>query len=759
MFFQEVEIVVEPDIPDFLNFSESEEDDDDESEQSDSIKSEASEEPVIKTEKFDEKFIKNEFNGKNDEIIKESPLKRIKLEKELSAESYLKSNVNITIRRITKPIKQEFQQPNVVKTGAPKPNFVLKQKPQPNSVVVKQEPQSVVFVTKDHRQVCVKQEQQSTAKPPEFVLKILQERKMLSLEQIEILRNISNSNVNLMRTPLVPEFKKFAMTLYNFSSVVYEHVRIFFNPSLPAPHLLVAGFKKSSGNPGFCREAFNTLTNLSKISKNGKNDKNLLFSMVVGEMKLKPGIQFDEKGKVYGWTDLGWNTVDGSCDLAENVFFIILTGVNNDFRIPIGYFLIGKMTGEQIASLIRMSVELTTETNVRIVSLSFEQNSAYHSLTTSLGCEFNVSQFNKLRTFFIVRSVRIYVFPEIYGIFDLIEKCLKEQKVIYYRTNVISCELDENDESQESFHTRKFWLNLKKIKEFFEIENFADKLKAQKSRKEIYDFLQSMIKYFSRLKLSPNENDLIVKSKYKKGFIGMIVSLKSLFQIGLDFVRNRINAKNFPNFRLGQQHLNLFMNNFQSNSTAYEFVTEYKKNKFPSENKSIFYNLINSSIKNINTTTKRPSAAKIKLKKKNVIKKTSKLDKSYNIDYLSTIVAAKLIKEINCETCHRFLIEENVKNSEFPLKTIENEFFYPTMNLLKICELTNKFLNESDLTHRLLIVKNVLSTIFELNVYKNMCCHALTRFGLFDHDLLLIRTIVEVYLEVRCDILEEDSVD
>lgn len=472
--------------------------------------------------------------------------------------------MNITIRRITKPIKQEFQ-------------LIKKESPQ-------------IFVKTEPKQIFIKKEipaQQHVSRPTEFILNILQKRKLLSLEQIEILRNINSTSANLMRTPWVPEFKIFAMTLYYFSSLAYDHVRKFFNSCLPYPQLILVWFKKSDGNPGFSKEAFSTLANLSKISKSEKHGKNLLFSMVVGEMKLKTGIKFDEKGKIYGWTDFGINLGEGSCDLADNVFFIILTGVNNDFRIPLGYFLVSKMTGEQMASLIRLAVEFTAEAGVRTISLNFDQGSAYRSLTTSLGCEFNVCQFNKLKTYFEVRTARIYVFPEIYGIFELIENCLRERKIIYYRKNLISFEFNEKNEQQENFHTRKFWLSLRKIKEFFEMENFADKLKAHKSRKEVYDFLQSMIKYFSRLKLSLSENDLIVKSKYKKGFIGIIICLKSLFQIGLDFVRNRINAKNFPNSRLSQQHLNLFLNNFQTNSNAYDFMTEYKKQFFTKKLKNI----------------------------------------------------------------------------------------------------------------------------------------------------------------------------
>lgn len=719
-------IVIEPDIPDFLNFSETDDeinDDDSDDEESDD----------------DDIKIKTEF--KQEEIVKESPLKRIKLENELSAESYLKSNVNITIRRITKPIKQEFQpvkiesQPIQIKKEIPVQKF------QPIPVPV----------------------QHNIYRPTESTFKLLQDRKMLSLEQIEILRNINSTAPNLMRTPGAPEFKVFAMTLYYFSSMAYEHVREFCNSSLPNPQLILAWFNKTNGQPGFSKEAFLALTNLSKFNKTENRGKNLLFSMNIGELKLKSAVKFDETdGQPYGWINFGTNFIEGNCDLAENVFFILLTGVNNNYRIPIGYFFVGTMTGAEMASLIRLAVEFTAAAGIRTISLNFEQKSNYRSMTTSLGCVFNVSQFNRLKTYFEVRNARIYVFPEIYGILESIENCLKERKTIYYRKNSINFLFDEKNELEENFHTRKFWLNLRRIKEYFEIENFADKLKGQKERKEIYDFLQSMIKYFSRLKLSLNETDLIVKSRYKKGFIGLIVCLKSLFQIGLDFVRNRINAKNFPNFRLGQRHFNLFLNNFKTNnSTAYEFMTEYKKLffttkiKFSNEKISIFYNLKNSSIKNINTTTTAQST-QINLLKIDLIKKNVKFNKSYNISYLSTIVAERIIKKINCEVCHRFLIDSYPKNSKFSLKNVDNQFYYPSIHLLKICELINKSLIETQCLNRLIIIRNVFNKIYNLNIYKRMCFHDLNRFGLFDHDLLLIRTIIEVYLEVRCEILDED---
>lgn len=102
------------------------------------------------------------------------------------------------------------------------------------------------------------------------------------------------------------------------------------------------------------------------------------------EMALRQQKLWDGK-RYIGVVDMG-DEITESTTLASQSFVFMLVGINQRFKIALGYFLTNTLTGEQKSNLVKLCFIKCYEAGVKVFSLTFDGH-ATNFTTLELGCD------------------------------------------------------------------------------------------------------------------------------------------------------------------------------------------------------------------------------------------------------------------------------------------------------------------------------------------------------------------------------------
>ena len=106
-------------------------------------------------------------------------------------------------------------------------------------------------------------------------------------------------------------------------------------------------------------------------------------------MAIRKHVDYSSTKGYVGYVDMG--TGDISQDvLATECLTLMLTAVNDSWKIPIGYFLIHGLSGKEKANLVRLALEKTFEAGVIVISVTCDGPSSHFSMLTELGLQLDV---------------------------------------------------------------------------------------------------------------------------------------------------------------------------------------------------------------------------------------------------------------------------------------------------------------------------------------------------------------------------------
>lgn len=216
-----------------------------------------------------------------------------------------------------------------------------------------------------------------------------------------------------------PELRSFALQLNFYSPRAYKFVRDSFDTVLPHPVTLSRWYKKVDADPGFTAESFDTLEALAKNSQH-----KVFVNLSIDEMAIRKGLVWDATvNKFKGYVDTGTDISDDSLPLATQALVILITAINFNWVLPIGYFFISSMTGEQRANIVKMAIELLYKINIFVCGLTFDGAASNISMAQNLGCDFNLLN---LKPYFMFENMRINVFYDPCHMIKLIRNTLGE---------------------------------------------------------------------------------------------------------------------------------------------------------------------------------------------------------------------------------------------------------------------------------------------------------------------------------------------
>lgn len=195
------------------------------------------------------------------------------------------------------------------------------------------------------------------------------------------------------------ELKSFAMTLQFYNCKAYDYVRSTFELALPAQSTLRAWFSKVECTPGISTPSIEQL----KITAKDyfiKNNKPLLLALTLDEMSLKKEIVSEKNSQnVWGYVDFGADIqYSNNQEAATEAFVFMVVGVNSNFKLPVAYFFINKLNGEEKANVTKDVLHHLDIPHIKVLSVTCDGPHVNFKMMTELGCK--VTDPNDLETYF-----------------------------------------------------------------------------------------------------------------------------------------------------------------------------------------------------------------------------------------------------------------------------------------------------------------------------------------------------------------------
>ncbi|KAH9627897.1 hypothetical protein HF086_015341, partial [Spodoptera exigua] len=232
------------------------------------------------------------------------------------------------------------------------------------------------------------------------VLNDLQKKFSLQDEDISVLKNLNVKIQELTNRMIAkstgggpskqkysPALRSFALTLDYYSPKAYEYVRKTFDTCLPDRRTLRKWYQNMGGDPGFTAESIEALKIKVKSTKYP-----IIAALSLDEMAIRRRIEWDGK-KLLGHVDIGSGIEGDHVGIAKEALVFLVTGINCNFKVPVGYFLVDGINGRQRADLILQCLELIAETGIQIISLTFDGCAANIAMVECLNCSIKDKNF------------------------------------------------------------------------------------------------------------------------------------------------------------------------------------------------------------------------------------------------------------------------------------------------------------------------------------------------------------------------------
>lgn len=188
--------------------------------------------------------------------------------------------------------------------------------------------------------------------------------------------------------------RTFCLTLHFYSPRAYKYVRSKFNNNLPSISSIRNWYSASNASPGFTTEAFESLKKkVDEFNKDNQAEerKMLICCIMCDEMSMRQHIQFNATtNKFDGFVDVGRPNPDQcSMKVAKDVLVFMVSGLSEDFKIPIGYFFANGLNADERAALTDEALFRLGEIGVEIASITLDGLPANLTMCKQLGADFH----------------------------------------------------------------------------------------------------------------------------------------------------------------------------------------------------------------------------------------------------------------------------------------------------------------------------------------------------------------------------------
>lgn len=226
------------------------------------------------------------------------------------------------------------------------------------------------------------------------------------------------------------DVRLFCFTLHYYSPKAYEYVRSTFNSNIPAPRTLRYWYSSIDGSPGFTKCSLDALEKKAAKYKVDTGD-DLTVGLIFDEMFMRRQSQWNSAQKEFlGHVAVGEpKEYENFSPLSKEVLLLMISSINSDFKIPIGYFLSAGMSGDEKASIIDEALLRLKTTGVKVASITCDGAHANISALKKLG-----AQYNKEKSYFLNPhdiEYTVYLFLDPPHMLKLVRNCLGRKDVLF----------------------------------------------------------------------------------------------------------------------------------------------------------------------------------------------------------------------------------------------------------------------------------------------------------------------------------------
>lgn len=190
------------------------------------------------------------------------------------------------------------------------------------------------------------------------------------------------------------DVRAFCLTVSYYSRRAYNYLRSKCDSNLPALSTIRNWYSSINASPGFTSESFEILK--KKAAEYEKEGRTLYVAGMFDEMAIRRHAQFDPSTLKFlghvdlgGFLDMGRKTADNEpLPIAKEALVFLVSGVTEDFKIPIAYFLSNGLNGDEKAAIINEIIIRLEEIGVHLVSLTFDGHASNIAAGKILGADF-----------------------------------------------------------------------------------------------------------------------------------------------------------------------------------------------------------------------------------------------------------------------------------------------------------------------------------------------------------------------------------
>jgi hypothetical protein len=116
--------------------------------------------------------------------------------------------------------------------------------------------------------------------------------------------------------------------------------------------------------------------------------------------------------------------VDDSAPIAKDALVFMVVGVNETWKVPVGYFFVDGLSGKERANLIKVCIKKLHDVGIDIISLICDGPLCHFAMLHALGAQLKL---HNIRPYFLNpldKNKKIYVFLDIYHMRKLIRNTL-----------------------------------------------------------------------------------------------------------------------------------------------------------------------------------------------------------------------------------------------------------------------------------------------------------------------------------------------
>ena len=418
-----------------------------------------------------------------------------------------------------------------------------------------------------------------------------------------------------------PELRSFALTLHFYSPRANSYVRKVFDTCLPHPRTISKWYQKCEDSPGFTKSAFDAL----KLRTEASGDRKTVCALLMDEMSIRKHVEFD--GRTYhGYIDMRTELNEDSLPVAKDALVFMVVDLKSTWKLPVGYFLIDGLGGEERKNLVLACIEKLDAVGVYVASLTHDGCSLMLFMLQSLGIDW--SDPRNVKSYFKhpVKDYNIFVLLDPCHMLKLVRNNLADKKSISscgklikwdylvalhhlqeseglhlgnrlrsqhiawlkkkmnvrlaaqtlsesVATSLEFCLRENFPEFEGCEETIKFRNGIRIFDKLFDVCNsrnlksFGFKSPLQVSNYlVVFEFLSECSTYILNLHQANNAlAQTIITSNRRTGFIGFLLRIQSIMSLFRELVLSNNYGMNFLlTYKLSQDHIELFFGKIRS---------------------------------------------------------------------------------------------------------------------------------------------------------------------------------------------------